>query len=648
MAKTLLWAWMKICVAGIAALVLVMLAIAPSIAHAADKNTGQKNFLRYHDNSDGTVSDLKTGLQWARDAGLKGRVPWQFAVKYINEMNAGTVENYGFRDWRLPTIRELMSMMDKGRFYPSISEGHPFNNVQNGLYWSSTGGFNIVSYVWMADMSTGSIKYDYVSFCNFQYFWPVRGISNLADLAQPKTEAGVAGQDMDFAFKGGGACKDGGAMSNPFPPTVLTATAVSPNEIIVSWDAPEGADAISWYNIYENNTLIKSESSLSARIKGIDAATSHCYEVASLGSSGVESPKSRQGCTVAWSASANGAVWSLGINDYGQLADGTHESKGQLTTAHGISGVVDVSAGLEHTLAVEADGTVWAWGRNLKGQLGDGSTRDSSVPVQVKGLTNVESVAAGWYHSVALKKDGTVWAWGRNYYGQLGDGKSADSMLPVQVKGLSDVVQVAAGWYHTIALKKDGTVWAWGWNLKGQIGALNIERSLLPVQVGGINDAAKISAGMYHSLVLLKDGQVLAWGWNEYGQLGDGSTMDSYTPVKAAGLSSVTDIDGGMHHSVALRADGTVWAWGRNDYGQVSANDTPQYPTAVQVTGLPAKSAAVSAGAHHSAALGADGSLWVWGWLYGDKQTISNVQRRGGLDGITKLSSGLNFTAVIK
>lgn len=613
------------------------------------KDSGQKNFLRFRDNGDNTINDMKTGLQWLKDANIRGRVPWQFAVKYINDMNAGTIQNYGFKDWRLPTIRELSSLFEKGKFYPAIPSGNPFDNVQNDFYWSSTGGFNVVGYVWTGDMSTGSIKYDYVSFCNFLYFWPVRGKSNVAELAQPRTEEGVAGQDLDFSLRGGaGVCKDKGSVRPPLPPSVITATAISASEVVISWEVPESSDDVAWYNIYEDNVLVKSEPTLSTRIKGLDTNSRHCYDITSLGSSGVESQRSRQECITTWGSSAKGTVWSVGVNDYGQLGDGTNESKGQLVTASSLSDVIDISSGVEHSIALKSDGTVWSWGKNLKGQLGDGTTKDSLVPVKVKGLSDVVSVSAGWYHSVALKKDGTVWSWGRNYYGQLGNGGNVDSTVPVRAQDISDIIQVAAGWYHTLALKKDGRVYAWGWNLKGQTGLSDKDRSSLPVQVSGIADVTKIAAGMYHSLALMKGGQVVAWGWNEFGQLGDNLSMDSYTPVRVSGLTDIINISGGMHHSLALKADGTVWGWGRNDYGQINLPDLTQSSIPIQIPGLALKAVSISSGAHHSAAIMDDGSLWTWGWLYGGKQTIASPQKKSGLEGFVKVSSGLNFTTVIK
>jgi len=99
-----------------------------------------------------------------------------------------------------------------------------------------------------------------------------------------------------------------------------------------------------------------------------------------------------------------------------------------------------------------SDGTVRAWGRNIYGELGDGTDNDSNVPVEVSGPTGVIAVSAGSVHSLALKSDGTVWAWGFNGQGQLGDGTNNDSNTPVAVSGLTGVFAVVSGGRHNLAL----------------------------------------------------------------------------------------------------------------------------------------------------------------------------------------------------
>ena len=155
------------------------------------------------------------------------------------------------------------------------------------------------------------------------------------------------------------------------------------------------------------------------------------------------------------------------------FAWGLNSSK-QCDVPTGLTGVVGISGGGPHSLALKKNGTVVAWGDNDKQQC--------DVPT---GLTDVVGISAGIFHSLALKKDGTVVAWGWSEY-QVCD-------VPT---GLTDVVGIFGGGYHSLALKKDGTVVAWGWNSFNQCD--------VPT---GLTDVVGISGGGYHSLVLKKGQQ---------------------------------------------------------------------------------------------------------------------------------------------
>ncbi len=98
----------------------------------------------------------------------------------------------------------------------------------------------------------------------------------------------------------------------------------------------------------------------------------------------------------------------------------------------------------------------------------------NNIALEIKGLTKVIAIAAGDNHSLALKEDGTVWAFGLNSSGQLGDGSTLNKVKPVQVKGLTDVKQIVASSGHNLALKNDGTVWSRGFE---QFGLTGVGRS---------------------------------------------------------------------------------------------------------------------------------------------------------------------------
>ena len=69
-------------------------------------------------------------------------------------MNAGTNANFGYTDWRLPSVRELQGLVDSSRSNPALPVGHPFTSVQFGYYWSATSGA----------YSTGNARVVYMGF----------------------------------------------------------------------------------------------------------------------------------------------------------------------------------------------------------------------------------------------------------------------------------------------------------------------------------------------------------------------------------------------------------------------------------------------------------------------------------------------------
>jgi alpha-tubulin suppressor-like RCC1 family protein len=262
---------------------------------------------------------------------------------------------------------------------------------------------------------------------------------------------------------------------------------------------------------------------------------------------------------------SNSTVASWGLNGEGQLGDGTSsgpESCGRFpfeaacstkpVPVSGLSGVVAISAGARHSLALLSNGTVMAWGSNETGALGDGSNANSDVPVAVSGLSGVTAISAGAGHSLALLSNGTVVAWGDNFAGELGNGTTTDSNVPVPVSGLSGVTAISAGAFHSIALLGDGTVRTWGLNGNGQLGNGTVANSSVPVTVTGLSGVSAIAGGLAHSVALQSSGTVMAWGWNNEGQLGNGSIGEKQpTPVPVTGLSGATIVSGGDYFSLA-------------------------------------------------------------------------------------------------
>jgi len=94
--------------------------------------------------------------------------------------------------------------------------------------------------------------------------------------------------------------------------------------------------------------------------------------------------------------------------------------------------LVLISAGGTHTCALTTPPTrLFCWGSNAHGQLGTGgSNAIESVPVEVAGGLTFASVSAGADHTCAIEVSAVAYCWGRNDQGQLGIGTTDDASTP--------------------------------------------------------------------------------------------------------------------------------------------------------------------------------------------------------------------------
>jgi alpha-tubulin suppressor-like RCC1 family protein len=343
----------------------------------------------------------------------------------------------------------------------------------------------------------------------------------------------------------------------------------------------------------------------------------------------------------------DGALYTVVVTNG---AGSVTSSAGRLTVTLPPSTVSQLAAGQTHSVAVRSNGTVftWAyWGAAVyNNRAGAGALAFSpGTAVRARNVDNTPflgavSAAAGINHTVVLKTDGTVWAWGDiggAVYGEcpIGDGVCVARNYPTQVRDADGVPftqakQVVAGEHYSVALRTDGSVWSWGTNYYGQLGigtvgnagALNPVAVLNPVG-GALTGVSKVAAGPWHALALKTDGTVVAWGRNQYGQLGDGAPTATVAVPRtveiSAGvpLSNVVAIAAGATHSVALLADGSVYAWGYNVYGALGDGTTINRPRAalvkdsngVGITGI----TAISAGEDVSVYLRSDNTVLTSG-----------------------------------
>ena len=98
----------------------VVLVCSPLVASAS---------FTIHDSA--TATDNTTDLMWQREDDNTSRT-WENALAYCQNLTLG-----GHSDWRLPTRRELVSIVDYSVSSPSI-DSTVFPGTNSSVYWSSS------------------------------------------------------------------------------------------------------------------------------------------------------------------------------------------------------------------------------------------------------------------------------------------------------------------------------------------------------------------------------------------------------------------------------------------------------------------------------------------------------------------------------
>ena len=115
---------------------------------------------RFTDLGDATVRDNRFSIVWTRSAGLPGvmrgafdGLTWPEALDFVAAMNAGTRPNFGYTDWRLPHVEDLLALTGafwvQGSWIACLNDGAnegcdyhvpfaPFTDVADTCYWSGT------------------------------------------------------------------------------------------------------------------------------------------------------------------------------------------------------------------------------------------------------------------------------------------------------------------------------------------------------------------------------------------------------------------------------------------------------------------------------------------------------------------------------
>ena len=217
-----------------------------------------------------------------------------------------------------------------------------------------------------------------------------------------------------------------------------------------------------------------------------------------------------------------GYAYAWGLNSSGQCGDGTQDPKeypvlvkdSDPNTSGRYLGdeatIIDVDAGVNHSLGLDDQGHVWEWGAN------NGSSIPAKVPGEngVGALSNIVDIAT-CYCSLAVDSSGFVYEW--------------DSSYPVKVNGLSNIVSVGAGNSYRLALDANGNVWQW----QQSSTPVKVTNGEMQTQSGFLENIIAVDAGFHHfHIAISDDGYGWAWGSsNGNGQLGVGDTNERPEPA---------------------------------------------------------------------------------------------------------------------
>ena len=278
-----------------------------------------------------------------------------------------------------------------------------------------------------------------------------------------------------------------------------------------------------------------------------------------------------------------------------------------------------ISAGDEHTCALDASGSAWCWGDNssYNGELGDGLARPGfqSRPQAVAGGLKFTSISATGDHTCAITSTGAAYCWGENDNGELGDETTENKFTPTAVTGGLRFLMISSGDDHTCGITLTGATYCWGRNDYGQLGNGTYDDSDAagPQAVAGGLQFTAVNAGNEHTCAITSAGAAYCWGGNGYGELGDGTFgTDRLTPTAVSGGLKFTSVDAGDWTTCALTSAGAAYCWGADWAGSrgTGGYGPATMPQAV-IGGL--KFISISTGDDHTCALTSAGAAYCWG-----------------------------------
>ena len=219
-------------------------------------------------------------------------------------------------------------------------------------------------------------------------------------------------------------------------------------------------------------------------------------------------------------------VFAFGDNCHGQLGNGTKDPYQTVPVALPIATpIVQVCGGSMHSVLLAADGAVYAMGSNSYGQLGVPGVTECSEPVRVESLNefNVKAISSGAHTCIACGRNTSqLWIWGKSIGKQHSENDKSDgedtpllTMLDLELEVGDQLREVVIGMTHCLLLTKNGLILSWGSNQFGQCGigtySDQAEPKMLPINMTAVRFIS-VSAHMNMSAAIDSKNRCFVWG----------------------------------------------------------------------------------------------------------------------------------------
>jgi hypothetical protein len=111
--------------------------------------------LRHYTVTAGTVRDNGTGLTWQQTPDPTPR-SWSSADNYCKQLQLSG------GGWRLPTLKELLTLVDPARTASPVIDPKAFPDAKAVIYWSSNDYVVDRTYSWTVDFGIGNSAKDHL------------------------------------------------------------------------------------------------------------------------------------------------------------------------------------------------------------------------------------------------------------------------------------------------------------------------------------------------------------------------------------------------------------------------------------------------------------------------------------------------------